>query len=94
MDIILPIGKYLSRNLLLYNNKKAYLRAKTMDREKLMIIYYALDEAKYLISEEIQCLMSEDVLEEYQNTLDKIKCALRVVREYGANQYNNSLGDT
>lgn len=94
MDIILPIAKYLSRNLLLYNNKKAYLRAKTMDREKLMIIYYALDEAKYLISEEIQCLMSEDVLEEYQNTLDKIKCALRVVREYAANRYNNSLGDT
>jgi hypothetical protein len=94
MDIILPIAKYLSCNLLLYHNKKAYLRAKTMDREKLMIIYYALDEAKYLISEEIQCLMSEDVLEEYQNTLDKIECALRVVREYGANRYNNSLGDT
>lgn len=57
-----------------------------MRQDKLLIVDEALAEARYLISNEIQSVIDEDVYDEYQNVLDKIDCALKIVKEYKISQ--------
>ena len=60
-------------------------REKTMEQDKWSIIEEALEEAQYLISDEIQCVMNEDIYDDYQNVLDKIDSALLIIREHLSN---------
>lgn len=56
-----------------------------MEQDKWSIIEEALEEAQYLISDEIQCVMNEDIYDDYQNVLDKIDSALLIIREHLSN---------
>ena len=56
-----------------------------MEQDKWSIIEEALEEAQYLISDEIQCVMNEDMYDDYQNVLDKIDSALLIIREHLSN---------
>ena len=53
-----------------------------MERDKLVILHEALNEASYLISNEIQCVIDEEVYCEYKSVLDKIDNALQIIRKY------------
>ncbi len=57
-----------------------------MRQDELLIVDEALIEAQYLISNEIQSVIDEDVCDEYQGVLDKIDCALHIVKEHKINQ--------
>ena len=53
-----------------------------MKQEDLDILNEALQEASCLISNEIECVIYDDHYSEYDNVLDKIDCALRIVEKY------------
>lgn len=53
-----------------------------MEQDELVILNEALDEASYLISNEIQSVIDEDVYCEYNSLLNKIDCALQIVKKY------------
>lgn len=53
-----------------------------MKQEDLDILNEALQEASCLISNEIECVIYDDLYSEYDNVLDKIDCALRIVEKY------------
>ena len=57
-----------------------------MEQEELIIVDDALADALYLISNEIQCVINEDVYDEYQKAIDKLNCALQIVRKYTTNR--------
>lgn len=57
-----------------------------MRQDELLIVDEALIEAQYLISNEIQSVIDEDVCDEYQGVLDMIDCALHIVKEHKINQ--------
>lgn len=53
-----------------------------MKTDNWHIVYDALSEAQYLISNEIQCIIDEDVHNEYQGVLSKIDLAIQFIREH------------
>lgn len=53
-----------------------------MEQNDLIILSEALNEANYLISNEIQCVIDESVSSEYNSVLSKIDRALNVIRKY------------
>ena len=55
---------------------------KKMEQDKLIIIHEALNEASYLISNEIQCVIDEDLYSEYNRVLEKIDSALQIIKKY------------
>lgn len=52
---------------------------KNMEQDELKIVREALIEANYLISNEIQSVIDEDVYREYKTVLNKIDGALQIV---------------
>lgn len=56
--------------------------AKKMEEDKLIIIHEALNEASYLISNEIQSVIDEGVYSEYNRVLEKIDSALQIIKKY------------
>lgn len=50
-----------------------------MEQDELTIVREALIEASYLISNEIQSVIDEDVNREYKTVLDKLDSALQIV---------------
>lgn len=50
-----------------------------MEQNELAIVSDALKEASYLISNEIQSVIDEDVYTEYETVLSKIESALQIV---------------
>lgn len=50
-----------------------------MEQDELKIVREALIEANYLISNEIQSVIDEDVYREYKTVLNKIDGALQIV---------------
>lgn len=50
-----------------------------MEQDELTIVREALIEASYLISNEIQSVIDEDVYSEYKTVLNKIDGALQIV---------------
>lgn len=56
--------------------------AEKMEQDKLIIIHEALNEASYLISNEIQCVIDEDLYSEYNRVLEKIDSALQIIKKY------------
>ena len=67
-----------------YSLIKKFLRnfAKKMEQDKLIIIHEALNEASYLISNEIQCVIDEELYSEYNRVLEKIDSALQIIKKY------------
>lgn len=57
-----------------------------MNTDNWHLVYEALSEAQYLISNEIQCIMDDDVHNEYQSVLNKIDLAIQFMREHVVNQ--------
>ncbi len=57
-----------------------------MDQNELSIINSALSHAQYLIENEIQCVINEDLYNEYQGVLEDLEYALQVIREHTINQ--------
>lgn len=53
-----------------------------MEQNDLIILSEALNEANYLISNEIQCVVDESVSSEYNSVLSKIDRALNVISKY------------
>lgn len=53
-----------------------------MEQDELVILNEALDEASYLISNEIQSVIDEDVYCEYNSLLNKIDRALQIIKKY------------
>ena len=53
-----------------------------MEQDKLIIIHEALNEASYLISNEIQCVIDEELYSEYNRVLEKIDSALQIIKKY------------
>lgn len=56
--------------------------AEKMEQDKLIIIHEALNEASYLISNEIQCVIDEELYSEYNRVLEKIDSALQIIKKY------------
>lgn len=57
-----------------------------MEKDELTIVIEALSEASYLISNEIQNVINEDVFKEYELVLNKIESALQIANRYQSNQ--------
>ena len=57
-----------------------------MEKDELTIVIEALSEANYLISNEIQNVINEDVFKEYELVLNKIESALQIANRYQSNQ--------
>ena len=53
-----------------------------MEEDKLIIIHEALNEASYLISNEIQSVIDEGDYSEYNRVLVKIDSALQIIKKY------------
>ena len=53
-----------------------------MEQDKLIIIHEALNEASYLISNVIQCVIDEELYSEYNRVLEKIDSALQIIKKY------------
>lgn len=53
-----------------------------MKTDNWHIVYDALSGAQYLISNEIQCIIDENVHNEYQCVLNKIDSAIQFIREH------------
>ena len=53
-----------------------------MEQDKLIIIHEALNEASYLISNEIQCVIDEELYSEYNRVLEKIDSALQIIKKF------------
>ena len=52
-----------------------------MEIENIHIIYNALLDAQYLISNEIQSVIDAEVCEEYQLVLNKIEFAIQIIKK-------------
>lgn len=57
-----------------------------MEKDELTIVIEALSEASYLISNEIQSVIDEDVYKEYDLVLNKIDSALQIAMRCQSNQ--------
>lgn len=55
-----------------------------MKKEKLNIIKDALEESEYLISEEYQSLIDDDLKERYDTVLAKLENALKQIKNHNA----------
>lgn len=55
---------------------------KKMETGNIHIVYDALLEAKYIISNEIQCVIDEDVYKEYQLVINKIEYAVQIMKKH------------
>ena len=51
-----------------------------MEQSQMEIVENALSEALYLISDEIQCVMDEELLETYQRVIEQLEEALDVMK--------------
>ena len=63
-----------------------------MEQDKLIIIHEALNEASYLISNEIQCVIDEELYSEYNRVLEKIDRALQIIKKYKSPPLSPCLG--
>lgn len=57
-----------------------YSRKKAMKQEELRIIYEALTEAQGLIDNEIDCVIDEELFDDYQSALNKLSQAIEIVK--------------
>lgn len=53
---------------------------KQMEQSQMEIVENALSEALYLISDEIQCVMDEELQETYQRVIEQLEEALDVMK--------------
>ena len=51
-----------------------------MKQEELRTIYEALTEAQGLIDDEIDCVMDEELFEDYQSSLNKLSQAIEIAQ--------------
>lgn len=51
-----------------------------MKQEELRIIYEALTEAQGLIDNEIDCVIDEELFDDYQSALNKLSQAIEIVK--------------